>query len=79
MAIDRVAWDERRQAWERFHAWEAAQPETLTPAERLARVGGLVELYRAWHPEAARGEAIEVVGERVRRMHEALRRIRVPP
>lgn len=77
--MDRATWQERQAAWARFHAWEATRPETTTPAERLARVGELVELYRAWHPEAARGEAIEVVGERVRRLHAALRRIRVPP
>jgi len=55
-----------------------ARLETATPAERLARVGELIELYRTQHPEAARGDPIEVVGERVRRMHEALRYIRVP-
>jgi len=76
--MDRAAWEQRQRAWARFHAWELARLETATPAERLARVGELVELYRTWHPEAARGEAIEAVGERVRRMHEALRRIRVP-
>ncbi len=76
--MDRAAWRDRQQAWSRFHAWEAAQPATTTAAERLARVGELLELYRKWHPEAARGEGIEAVGDRVRRMHAALRRLRLP-
>ena len=71
-------WQERQAAWAQFHAWEATRPDPTTAAERLARMGELVELYRRWHPEAARGEAIEAVGERVRRLHEALRHIRVP-
>lgn len=69
--MDRAAWQQRKRAWARFHAWERAQLETATPAERLARVGELVGLYRTWYPEAARGDAIEVVGERVRRMRAA--------
>jgi len=76
--MDRAAWEQRQRAWAEFHAWEMARLETATPAERLARVGELIELYRTQHPEAARGDPIEVVGERVRRMHEALRYIRVP-
>lgn len=76
--MDQVTWQARQQAWRRFHAWEAAQPETATAAARLARVGELVELFRRWHPDAARGEAIEAVGDRVRRMHAAMRRVRVP-
>lgn len=79
MAIDRVAWHERQQAWERFHAWEAAQPETLTPAERLARVGELLELYRKWHPEAlADDEGLKALERQIQKMQAALRRTPSP-
>lgn len=39
------AWQERRQQWERFHAWERLQRDTMIPADRLAAIGVLVSPF----------------------------------
>ena len=41
----KAAWRRRQLQWERFRVWEARQRVTeLSPSERLAEVGALVDL-----------------------------------
>lgn len=38
-------WQKRQEQWRRFHAWEAEHRSlSLSPEERLAEVGALVDL-----------------------------------
>ncbi len=37
-------WRKRQEQWDRFHEWEAKQPASkLSPAQRLAEIGALVD------------------------------------
>lgn len=44
--MNRDAWERRQAQWRRFHEWEARQPagSALSPSERLAEIGALVDL-----------------------------------
>lgn len=67
-------WQKRQARWDKFHAWEARQSSlSLSPEERLAEVGALVDLALAKQrppEESARdlreaAEAIAVMRQRL--------------
>ncbi|MBI3312190.1 MAG: hypothetical protein HYZ88_01525 [Candidatus Omnitrophica bacterium] len=63
-------WRKRQAQWKQFHEWEAAHHAvTLSPSERLAEIGALVDLaYRAGRANAERADAKALVsGVRVMR------------
>ncbi len=44
-------WRKRQEQWDRFHAWEAQEPPLkLSPSERLAELGALVDRLLASLP-----------------------------
>ena len=64
-------WQKRQEQWKRFHAWEAEHDVLfLSPEERLAEVGALVDLALAQRQpkrESARELMVGVEGIAVMR------------
>jgi len=78
--IDKQAWEERKEAWRRFRAWEAAHQNRLGAPEKLARAGQMVDFFLSLHPAHGKDEeSIMETVERVRRMHEILGKLHREP
>ena len=57
-------WRKREEQWRRFHAWEAQEPPLkLSPSERLAELGALLDRLLASRPE--KSESAQELREKV--------------
>lgn len=67
-------WQRRQEQWRRFHAWEAEHNSlSLSPEERLAEVGALVDLALAGRrPERESAEYLKAAAEGIALMRRRL-------
>lgn len=71
--MTRKDWERRQAQWKQFQAWEATHHVvTLSPAERLAEIGALVDLAHRHRRGDPVGADMETLIGGVRVMHTRL-------